>query len=63
MLPFFGKPLEALNQRQRITIGFGEKGFGLNYFDNQYPLSVPAYHKLLKTGSSQGNSGKVSIHF
>ncbi|SHJ36757.1 maltooligosyl trehalose synthase [Tangfeifania diversioriginum] len=47
MLPFFGKPLEQLIEDGELSIGLDENGFRLNYFDNCYPLSVPAYPKLL----------------
>ena len=52
MLPFFGKPLEQLIEDGELSISFDENGFKLNYFDNQYPLSVSAYPKLLEAEKS-----------
>lgn len=52
MLPFFGKPLEQLVEDRELSISFDEDGFKLNYFDNQYPISVPAYPKLLEAEKS-----------
>ena len=48
MLPFFGKPLKQLIEDGELSIGYDDKGFILNYFDSRYPLSVPAYPKLLE---------------
>ncbi|MGM0621760.1 MAG: malto-oligosyltrehalose synthase [Bacteroidota bacterium] len=48
MLPFFGKPHHQLLEDNELTIRFTESGFKLNYFDNEYPISVPAYPKLLE---------------
>ena len=42
MLPFFGKPLEKLIEDKELTVGIDKNGFKLNYFDNRYPVSVPA---------------------
>lgn len=52
MLPFFGKPLEQLLKDGELTIGFDSTGFKLKYFDNKYPVSVPAYPELLKAENS-----------
>ncbi len=52
MLPFFGKPLRKLIEDKELKISFDEDGFKLNYFDNQYPLSVPAYPKLMEAEKS-----------
>jgi (1->4)-alpha-D-glucan 1-alpha-D-glucosylmutase len=52
MLPFFGKPLEQLIEDGELSIRFDEEGFKLIYFDNEYPLSVPAYPKLLEAEKS-----------
>ena len=48
MLPFFGKPLDQLLEDGELSVGFNSKGFILKYFDNEYPVSIPAYPKLLK---------------
>lgn len=48
MLPFFGKSPEKMIEDKELTIGFNEEGIKLKYFDNEYPLSVPAYPKLLE---------------
>jgi (1->4)-alpha-D-glucan 1-alpha-D-glucosylmutase len=52
MLPFFGKPLRQLIEDRELTVGFDGNGFKIKYFDNEYPLSVPAYPKLL--GAEKG---------
>lgn len=52
MLPFFGKPLRQLIEDDELSISFDEDGFKLNYFDSNYPLSVPAYPKLLEAEKS-----------
>ena len=52
MLPFFGKPLHQLLEDNELTIRFTETGFKLTYFDNEYPISVPAYLKLLEVEES-----------
>ncbi len=60
MLPFFGKSLEALINDNELTFSFGKEGFKLNYFDNQYPVSVPAYRELLKPVSEREIPEKVA---
>jgi (1->4)-alpha-D-glucan 1-alpha-D-glucosylmutase len=52
LLPFFGKPHHQLLEDNELTIRFTETGFKLNYFDNEYPISVPAYPKLLEAEKS-----------
>jgi (1->4)-alpha-D-glucan 1-alpha-D-glucosylmutase len=48
MLPFFGKPLNELIQDNDLTVVFNGEGFKLKYFENEYPLSIPAYAPVLK---------------
>ncbi len=50
MLPFFGKPLDEMIGDDELSVVFGPRGFKLKYFDNEYPLSVPAYAKVLVAG-------------
>ena len=47
MLPFFGKPLEQMLEDGELSVGFDSTGFKLKYFDNAYPLSIPAYPIIL----------------
>lgn len=48
MLPFFGKPLEELINDNDLSVVIREDGFRLKYFENEYPLSVPAYFTVLQ---------------
>ncbi|HKJ78450.1 MAG TPA: malto-oligosyltrehalose synthase [Prolixibacteraceae bacterium] len=48
MLPFFGKSLDQMLDDNELSIAFDSKGFKLVYFENNYPVSVPAYPKLLE---------------
>src|SRR5690554_6558401 len=52
MLPFFGKPLEDLINDNELSIVLSPKGLSLKYFDEEYPLSVPAYSKVLTSAGS-----------
>ncbi|QIA09077.1 malto-oligosyltrehalose synthase [Draconibacterium halophilum] len=53
MLPFFGKPLEKLIEDKELTVSIAKNGFKLNYFDNQYPVSVSAYPTILESAPQQ----------
>lgn len=48
MLPFFGKPGEEMIRDNELSVIFTEEGFKLVYFEDTYPLSVPAYPFLLE---------------
>ena len=48
MLPFFGKPLDALIQDNELSVVYKKDGFKLKYFDIEYPLSIPAYPSVIK---------------
>ncbi len=43
MLPFLGKPVDTAVHDEEFSVSFSGEGFKLHYFDNEYPLSVPAY--------------------
>ena len=48
MLPFFGKPVTELIESGELSVVYRKDGFKLKYFDDEYPLSVPAYPVVLK---------------
>ncbi len=48
MLPFFGKPVNELIKDNELSVVFSGKGFKLKYFENEYPISVPAYATILR---------------
>ena len=50
MLPFFGRPLNELVNENELSVIYDGEGFKLKYFDNEFPLSVPAYPIILKAG-------------
>ena len=63
MLPFFGKPLDQLINDFELSVSFGKDGFKLHYFENEYPVSVPAYSILLKFGSDNKIPASVEPFF
>ncbi len=48
MLPFFGRPVNELIENNELSVFFTREGFKLKYFEDEYPLSVPAYSTVLK---------------
>ena len=60
MLPFFGKPPGQLIEDGELTLGFDGNGFKIKYFGSEYPLSVPAYPKLLRAEKSTYIPGSVA---
>ncbi len=60
MLPFFGKSLDKLIEDKELTVGIGNNGFKLNYFETQYPVSAPAYPLILKAAAHRNIPEPVS---
>jgi (1->4)-alpha-D-glucan 1-alpha-D-glucosylmutase len=61
MLPFFGKPLEDLLGDADLSVVIREDGFKLKYFETEYPLSVPAYFRLLPPVHDEAVPEKVGL--
>ena len=53
MLPFFGKNAEQLIDDDELSVEIDKRGFKLCYFDNRYPISMPAYSLILEPGSQR----------
>jgi (1->4)-alpha-D-glucan 1-alpha-D-glucosylmutase len=47
MVPTLGRPFDDCIQNGEIRLALTEAGFVINYFDNQYPLSIDAYDNIL----------------
>ncbi|MDZ7739990.1 MAG: malto-oligosyltrehalose synthase [Bacteroidales bacterium] len=54
MLPFFGKSIAEVTDDGELSLQFGEKGFSIRYFENEYPVSYQAYPLLLSSGKKTG---------
>jgi (1->4)-alpha-D-glucan 1-alpha-D-glucosylmutase len=50
MVPFLGKELEECVDAGEINLAVSDSGFTINYFDTQYPLSIPAHKVLMEEG-------------
>ncbi len=61
MLPFFGKELEDLLKDKDLSVVIREDGLKLKYFETEYPLSVPAYFKLLQPVNEDVLPEKVGL--
>jgi (1->4)-alpha-D-glucan 1-alpha-D-glucosylmutase len=60
MVPFLGKELEECLNAGEIKITFSNLGFTLNYFENQYPLSVHSYD-FLRRELVEDNAGVDNV--
>lgn len=47
-VPFLGKPLQDCIRDEEITLDFTPRGFTVNYFETEYPLSVSALSVITK---------------
>lgn len=54
MAPFLGASMEEVLEKGELKIGFSEKGFSVNYYDNTYPASARSYPEILE-GSGLGD--------
>jgi (1->4)-alpha-D-glucan 1-alpha-D-glucosylmutase len=61
MLPFFGKPLEDLLESNELSVVIRDDGIKLKYFETEYPLSVPAYFRLLQPVNDESVPEKVGL--
>lgn len=48
MVPFLGDEWTACAERREVSVVLSETGLALNYFQNAYPLSLPAYRYLIQ---------------
>ena len=46
MVPFLGNELDTCLENSEIKLSFSARGFSINYFDTDYPLSLSAYPQL-----------------
>ncbi|MGW8315914.1 MAG: malto-oligosyltrehalose synthase [Bacteroidales bacterium] len=46
MLPFFGRDLDGLIEKEEITLQIGKNGPGLMYYDQVYPVSLEAFRDI-----------------
>jgi (1->4)-alpha-D-glucan 1-alpha-D-glucosylmutase len=47
MAPFLGRPYSECLQDGEILLAYAREGFGVQYFDLEFPLRIESYHGLL----------------
>ena len=59
MIPFLEDDLPLCIVNNKLTIGFGDTGFYVAYYDNRYPLNADCY-SLLLSGALPDEAGHVN---
>lgn len=54
LVPFLGEDLETCVRMKQVRLNFTQSGFVINYFDSQYPVSIPVYEHLFSVVDSMG---------
>lgn len=62
IVPFLGMPVEAIVREQQIRLVFDERGPGLAYGAQWFPVSVSAYPLLMQSLGDDAESSAVSAY-
>ena len=53
MVPFLGEPLEKSIENSALKVGFGNKRLVIKYYDQEYPLHLRSYRRVLQAVETQ----------